>query len=96
MSKAVLGFRPTVRGKTTVYKQGALYPIDPLELGEMQEVTLTLNEKGTIDEDLAGYFTPDEWSAASNDPVTWDEVRVALVGIAGSLSAAVIEQRQER
>ncbi len=70
--------------------------MDPLELADMQEVTLTLNETGLIDEDLAGYFTPDEWSAASNDSVTWDDVRAAFAGVAGSLSAAVTEQRQER
>ncbi len=28
-----------------------------LELDDMQEVTLTLNDRGTVDEDLAGYFT---------------------------------------
>jgi hypothetical protein len=70
--------------------------MDPLELDDMQEVTLTINDKSTIDDDLAGYFTPEEWSAASNDTVTWDDVRTAFAGIAGSLSAAVTAQRQER
>jgi len=79
-----------------IYKQGALYPIDPLELDDMQEVTLTLNINGTVDEDLAGYFTSDEWSCASRDTVTWDDVRAAFAGVSGSLSAAVTEERQER
>ena len=79
-----------------VYKEGALYPMDRLELDDMQEVTLTVCEESSVDEGLAGYFTPDEWSAAGDDSVTWDDVRVALSGIAGSLSAAVTEQRQER
>jgi predicted DNA-binding antitoxin AbrB/MazE fold protein len=79
-----------------VYKQGVLYPTDPLRLDEMQEVTLTLNDKNTIDDDLAGYFTPEEWSAAGSDTVTWNDVRQAFAGIAGSLSAAVTAQRQER
>ncbi len=70
--------------------------MDPLELDDMQEVTLTHNDKGTIDEDLAGYFTSDEWSAATNDGVSWEDVRAAFAGVAGSLSAAVTEERQER
>ncbi len=44
--------------------------MDPLKLDDTQAVILTLNDNGSIDEDLAGYFTPDEWSAASNDTVT--------------------------
>jgi predicted DNA-binding antitoxin AbrB/MazE fold protein len=79
-----------------VYKQGVLHPMEPLQLDDMQEVTLTLDDKRIIDDDLAGYFTPEEWSAASKDTVTWEDVQLAFAGIAGSLSAAVTAQRQER
>jgi predicted DNA-binding antitoxin AbrB/MazE fold protein len=76
-----------------VYKEGILHPLDPLQLDDMQEVTLTLNDKSTIDDDLAGYFNADEWSAASNDTVTWNDVQTIFTGIDGSLSAAAAAQR---
>ena len=79
-----------------VYKHGALYPLEPLQLQDMQEVTLTITDTSSIDEDLAGYFTAEEWREAATDTVTWDEVRRALAGISGSLSDAVSAQRQER
>lgn len=79
-----------------VYKEGALYPLEPLQLQDMQQVTVTITGTPTIDEDLAGYFTPEEWIEAERDTVTWDEVRRALAGISGSLSDAVTAQRQER
>jgi len=79
-----------------VYKHGALYPLEPLQLQDMQEVTLTITDTSAIDEDLAGYFTAEEWLEAETDTVTWDEVRQALAGISGSLSDAVTVQRQER
>jgi hypothetical protein len=47
-------------------------------------------------QDLAGYFTPDEWAAAIHDDIGLDEVRQALSTITGSLSEAVIELQQER
>ena len=79
-----------------VYKQGVLHPLEPLELDEMQEVTLTLSDKCAVDDDLSGYFTPEEWAAAAVDIVTWDDVRLAFAGVVGSLSDTVIAQRQER
>jgi hypothetical protein len=56
----------------------------------------TPNDNGTIDDDLAGYFTPEEWSTANKDTLTWDEVRQAFARIAGSLSEAVTVEREER
>jgi predicted DNA-binding antitoxin AbrB/MazE fold protein len=79
-----------------VYKQGALYPLEPVQLQDMQQVTVTITDTSAIDEDLAGYFTPEEWLEAETDTVTWDEVRRAMAGISGSLSDAVTAQRQER
>jgi predicted DNA-binding antitoxin AbrB/MazE fold protein len=61
-----------------VYKHGALYPLEPLQLQDMQEVTLTITDTSAIDEDLAGYFTAEEWLEAETDTVTWDEVRRAV------------------
>jgi hypothetical protein len=33
----------------------------------MQQVTVTITDSPTIDDDLAGYFTPEEWAAAEHD-----------------------------
>ena len=79
-----------------VYKNGVLQPLEPLPLKEMQQVTVTIADSPAIDGDLAGYFTPEEWAAAALDGITWDDVRRALSKISGSLSDAVIAQRQER
>jgi predicted DNA-binding antitoxin AbrB/MazE fold protein len=79
-----------------VYKQGVLHPMEPLELEDMQEVTVTVSDKRAVAEDLRGYFTPEEWTAAAADNVTWDDVRLAFAGIVGSLSDTVIAERQER
>jgi len=79
-----------------VYKEGVLRPLEPLPLEDMQQVTVTISDSPAIDADLAGYFTPEEWAAAARDDVSLDEVRRALSTISGSLSEAVITQRQER
>ena len=79
-----------------VYKGGVLQPLEPLPLEEMQQATVTITDLQAIDDDLAGYFTPEEWDAAARDRVTWDDVRQTLSKISGSLSDAVIAQRQER
>jgi predicted DNA-binding antitoxin AbrB/MazE fold protein len=79
-----------------VYKDGVLRPEEPLQLEEMQQVTVTITDSPAIDDDLAGYFTPEKWAQAASDPITWDDVRQALSKISGSLSDAVIAQRQER
>jgi hypothetical protein len=49
-----------------------------------------------IDDDLAGYFTAEEWAIARTDTVTWDDVRRVFAGITGSLSETVTAQREER
>ena len=79
-----------------VYKNGVLQPLEPLPLEEMQQVTVSISDSQAIDDDLAGYFTPEEWAAAAHDDITWDDVRQSLSKISGSLSDAVIALRQER
>lgn len=75
-----------------VYKDGVLQPLEsvPLEEG------LTISDRTNVSQDLAGYFTPEEWAEATSDDISLDEVRRALSTIPGSLSEAVIALRQER
>jgi predicted DNA-binding antitoxin AbrB/MazE fold protein len=79
-----------------IYKDGVLRLEEPLQLKEMQQVTVTITDSPAIDDDLAGYFTREEWIEAAHDPVTWNDVRQALSDISGSLSDTVTAQRQER
>ncbi|MGA2148034.1 MAG: hypothetical protein ABSH49_24060 [Bryobacteraceae bacterium] len=56
---------------------------------------MTISDPAHSSQDLAGYFTPEEWAEAVHDGVTLDEVRRALSTISGSLSETVIALRQE-
>ena len=59
-------------------------------------MTVTITNNATTGQDVAGYFTAEEWAEAAHDDITLDEVRRALSTISGSLSEAVIALRQER
>jgi len=79
-----------------VYKDGVLQPLEALELEDKQQVTVTITDATPVGEDVAGYFSPEEWAEASREDISLDEVRRALSPISGSLSDAVIALRQER
>ena len=79
-----------------VYRDGALQPLESLSLEDKQQVTVTISDPTNVGQDLAGYFTPEEWAEAVHDDISLDEVRRALSTIPGSLSEAVIALRQER
>lgn len=79
-----------------VYKDGVLQPLEALPLEERQQVTVTITDPMTAGQDIAGYFTPEEWAEAAHDDVSLEDVRRALSTISGSLSEAVIALRQER
>ena len=79
-----------------VYQDGALEPLEALPLEERQQVTLTLSDPTLAGQDLAGYFTPEEWALAVHDEISLDEVRQALSTISGSLADTVIALRQGR
>ena len=79
-----------------VYKDGALRLEEPVQLRDLQRVTVIIIDSSAIDDDLSGYFTAEEWADAAHDTVTWDDARQALSEISGSLSNAVTAQRQER
>jgi predicted DNA-binding antitoxin AbrB/MazE fold protein len=79
-----------------VYQDGVLQPLETVPLEEKQQVTVTISDPTIVSQDLAGYFTPEEWEEAAHDDISLDEVRRALSTISGSLSEAVIALRQER
>jgi predicted DNA-binding antitoxin AbrB/MazE fold protein len=79
-----------------VYKNGVLQPLEPLPLEETQQVTVTIVDPGSGGQEIAGYFSPDEWAQAAQDTVSLDEARRALATISGSLSSTVIARRDER
>ena len=79
-----------------VYRDGVLQPLEIVPLEERQEVTVTIGDPTGIGQNLAGYFTSEEWALAAHDDISLDEVRRALSTIPGSLSEAVIALRQER
>jgi len=79
-----------------VYRDGVLRPLESVQLEESQQVSVTIGDPTAVDQDIAGYFTPEEWAEAVHDDISLDEVRRALSTISGSLSEAVIALRQER
>jgi predicted DNA-binding antitoxin AbrB/MazE fold protein len=79
-----------------VYREGVLQPLEAVPLEDKQQVTVTITDPATMGQDVAGYFSPEEWAEAAHDNISLDEVRRALSTISGSLSDAVIALRQER
>lgn len=82
-----------------VYEDGVLRLLESVPLEERQQVTVTVEAPTILSQDgqdLAGYFTREEWAEAVHDDIGLDEVRHALSTISGSLSEAVIALRQER
>jgi predicted DNA-binding antitoxin AbrB/MazE fold protein len=79
-----------------VYQDGVLRPLESVPLEEKQLVTVTIGDPTIFSQDLAGYFTPEEWAEAASDDISLDEVRRGLSTISGSLSETVIALRQER
>jgi len=79
-----------------VYEQGALHLLEPVPLGERQQVTVTISDGIDIAPDQPLLVSPEEWAEAADDDIGLDEVRRALSSIRGSLSAAVLEERRER
>lgn len=79
-----------------VYRDGVLQLLEAVPLEERQQVTVTINDPATVGQDVARYFSPEEWAEAAYDDISLDEVRRALSTISGSLSDAVIALRQER
>jgi predicted DNA-binding antitoxin AbrB/MazE fold protein len=79
-----------------LYENGVLHPLEPLLLGERQEVTVTISDSIDVSPNHALLVSAAEWSDAVQDDIGLDEVRQALSTIHGTLSGAVLEERRER
>ena len=79
-----------------VYENGVLRPLEPLQLGERQQVTVTISDTINLSSNHPLLVSPDEWSHASQDDISLDEVRQALATMHSSLSRVVLEERRER
>lgn len=79
-----------------VYETGVLHPLEPLQLGERRQVTLTIYDRIDLSSNHPLLVSPDEWSHAAADDISIEAVRQALATSRGPLSGAVLEERRER
>ena len=79
-----------------VYENGVLRPLEALRLPDNLRVTVTIGDLAASGQDVAGYFSPEEWEAAAHDQISLEEVRRALSSIPGSLSGTVVASREDR
>ena len=79
-----------------MYEKGVLHPLEPLQLGERQQVTVTISDRIDVPPNHPLLVSPDEWSHASHHEIGLREVRRALATMHGSLSEAVLAERRER
>ncbi len=80
----------------SVYENGVLRPLEALPLEDGQHVCVTISESPARTADASAFFSPAEWQAAQQDPITLEEVQNALSSITGSLSETVIALREDR
>ena len=80
-----------------VYENGVLRPLEPIQLADRQEVTVTtIFDEPNIPRDHPLLASPEEWADAAGNPISLDDVRRALAAISGSLSEAVLKERGDR
>jgi hypothetical protein len=79
-----------------MHENGVPHPLEPLPLGERQQVTVTISDRTDLPQNHPLLVSPEEWSDAARDDIGIEEVRRALAIIHGSLSEAVLEERRER
>ena len=79
-----------------VYEGGVLHPLEPLILGEKQQVTVTISDAREMPDEHSLLVSSDEWADAAQYDISLEEVRRQLAGIRGTLSEAIIQERQDR
>ena len=65
------------------YENGVLHPLEPLPLGERQQVTVTISDGIDVFANHPLLVSPDEWSHGAQDDIGLGEVRQALATIQG-------------
>jgi hypothetical protein len=66
------------------------------EIEEVRRELQKICEQPGPGEHVLGFYTPEEWARAAHDTIAHEECQRALARIPGSLSQAVIEEREER
>ena len=61
-----------------MYENGVLHPLEPLLLGERQQVTIAISDKVDKSANHPLLVSDDEWSHAVQDDIRLDDVRRAL------------------
>jgi predicted DNA-binding antitoxin AbrB/MazE fold protein len=79
-----------------IYENGVLRPLEDVTLPDGQHVIVSISQIEATQEEIAAYFSAEDWEAAKKDAISLPEVRIALSGIHGSLADAVIASRDER
>ena len=81
------------RSLQAVYERGVLRPLEPLELQEHQEVTVTVSDEQNAD--LADHVFLRYLEEHADDSVTIEEVHSALGSIEGSMLEDFRSERNE-
>jgi predicted DNA-binding antitoxin AbrB/MazE fold protein len=79
-----------------VYENGALRPLEPLDLREHQRVTVILSETPITEEAWLDGECLRLCAAEADEHISLEAVREALSKISGSLTADFIAEREER
>ena len=81
-----------------VYEAGLLRPLEPLQLAELQTVSLTfdLPSPAFDDDDVLDHELLRELELEDLRDIPLEEVQAALAKIPGSMSACIIAEREDR
>jgi predicted DNA-binding antitoxin AbrB/MazE fold protein len=78
-----------------VYENGVLRPLTPLPLSEKQTVAVTISEPQSWLDRLIDVELIEECRKDSQEAPSLEEMRALLSGVGGSLSDAVVAERDE-
>ena len=78
-----------------IYENGVLRPLEPLDLEEQEQVSITIADEPDEPEWLDVEFLR-EIASEADDSISLEEVRQAMAKIPGSLTADCIAERDER
>jgi predicted DNA-binding antitoxin AbrB/MazE fold protein len=79
-----------------IYENGVLRPLEGVKLPDGQHVMVSVTQVTATEEEIAAYFSAEDWAAAKDDAISLPQVRTALSGIQGSLADTAIASREER